>query len=132
MPPGFYARVAIVHVQGESLKTIAPLLNETVLNTRSPRTTLGGFFFVLLREGQLMTDNDFTHILINIPNVREDVMQELRDMAAAKGNYTSLECVPLWMRDIWLVAAELLERDARERKKPGENDSGSMDRPKKN
>lgn len=56
--PGFlYARVVIAHVQGESLKAIAPLLNETVVNTRAPRTTLG----------------DFSHFLIeSILNVRRE------------------------------------------------------------
>jgi hypothetical protein len=110
--PGFsYARVAMAYVQGESLKAIAPLLNETVVNTRAPRTTLGSFFSVTLRKNDLMADDNLVQMLANIQNAREDVIQELRNMATAKGNYAPFIFFPPWMKDIWLIAAELLERD---------------------
>lgn len=51
-------------------------------------------------------------MLASIPNAREDIIQELHDMAAAKGHYFPLGLLPLWMRDIWLIAAEILERDS--------------------
>lgn len=59
------------------------------------------------------TENDnFYYTMPEVPRDRGYLVQELRRMAAAEGGYTRFTYMSPWIKNIWVNAAALLEKDA--------------------